>query len=82
MTDSYAWWRMARKEKDLLREQRLMGMFGGVPGGAPYFWVQEGSTPEGAEGAAKAGIKPTHFVESALNDSEEAIWAGIEGAIE
>jgi hypothetical protein len=48
-------------------------MFGGQPGNAPYFWVQEGSMPEGAAGAAKAAITPTHFVAEALDGVD--VWS-------
>ena len=49
---------------------RERGMFGGMSGKAPYMWVQDGSTPGGAAGASKAGIKPTGFLEKALEQTD------------
>jgi hypothetical protein len=72
MGSIYAWWNLSKKQKKLLNEMRdNAGMFGGTPGRAPYFWIQEGThNPAGAKGS---GITPTHFVENTLNDIQESI---------
>src|SRR3989304_3186288 len=62
----FAWWMLSRNQKEILQQQRFSGRFGGVPGQSRYFWVQEGSDERGAQGAAKAGIRPTKFVERQL----------------
>lgn len=67
MSSQLAWWMLSQKDKDTLQQMRGRGMFGGMPGKAPYMWVQEGSTTGGAAGAAGAGITPTHFIEKALD---------------
>lgn len=66
MGSQLAWWMLSQKNKDTLQQMRGRGMFGGMPGKAPYMWVQEGSTAGGAAGAAGAGITPTHFIKNAL----------------
>jgi len=58
---------------------RQAGMFGGMPGRAPYMWVQEGSiNPASAEAAA---IEPTRFVENAIFAAEPRIDAAIESIL-
>ncbi len=78
----FAWWNLSRKQKQLLQQQRFAGRFGGTPGQARYFWVQEGSTERGARGAAKAGITPTHFVQNALDRTEDTVADIITRALE
>ena len=69
----YAWWNLTKEQKLTLANARKSGMFGGMSNLAPYMWVQEGSTPEGREGAAAAGISPTQFVEYALSSTEGSV---------
>jgi hypothetical protein len=68
----FAWWNLTRQQKEALQEQREAGRFGGIPGHAPYFWVQEGSIV-GAGPAQKAGKTPTYFIEKSLGEAEGAI---------
>ena len=81
MESKYAWFYLSRFQKELLQAQRRAGRFGGETsigvGKAPYFWVQEGSTPEGRIGASKANVKPTFFVRDGIQRSEGAIWREI-----
>lgn len=68
----FAWWWLSKAQKGWLHEFRQTGQFGGRPGKAPYFWVQDGSTMEGLRGADEAGIIPTGFTfeaESVFNAS-------------
>lgn len=69
----YAWWNLSKAQKLALSNARKSGMFGGIPNVAPYMWVQEGSTPEGEAGAAAAAIRPTRFIEIALDSSENVV---------
>ena len=78
----FAWWMLSRNQKEILQQQRFSGRFGGVPGQSRYFWVQEGSDERGAQGAAKAGIRPTKFVESALESTEGSVADVIASAME
>jgi hypothetical protein len=75
----YAWWWLTPEQKDALQAARRGGMFGGETsigvGRAPYFWVQEGSTTEGASGADKAAITPRKFVENAMEKFEDIVDA-------
>lgn len=41
VVSAYAWWLLHQTEKDKLQEARSMGMFGGMPGRAPYWHVAE-----------------------------------------
>lgn len=72
----FAWWYLSKRQKQQLRELRLAGEFGGTPGKAPYFWVQDGTTPEGLRGADEAGITPTGFMFDA-ESSFNAKWADV-----
>jgi len=67
VTSRFAWWYLTDDQKRKLMVQRGTGMFGGTPGKAPYMWVQDGSTPEGAAGASKAGVEPKHFLDKAVS---------------
>jgi hypothetical protein len=80
MGSMYAWWNLSKDKKAALLLARTKGMFGGGPG-APYFWVQEGSTDSGAGGARAAGIKPTFFVKNALDATQETVASMIERAL-
>jgi len=76
----FAWWNLSKEQKAVLQEQREMGRFGGVPGHAPYFWVQEG-TIVGTGPAQKAGKTPTYFIEKSLEAAENAIADAIVEAL-
>lgn len=67
---SFAWWYLSRAQKQKLEELRRSGVkdVGGMGPKAPYFYVQEGSRPEMAASAKKAGIEPTGFVQRSLDD--------------
>lgn len=72
----FAWWYLSKLQKRQLRALRQAGEFGGTPGEAPYFWVQEGSTEQGRLSAYNANIKSTHFVAEA-EDAFDANWANV-----
>jgi hypothetical protein len=61
----YAWWNLSGEQKQALDQARDTGMFGG--GKPKYFWVQEGTI--NPEGAPKAGITATHWLDSALESA-------------
>ena len=68
----YAWRGLSKLEKQALQQERYKGSFGGNVsighGKTPYFWVQDAETPEGAAGASKAGITPTHFMRDIMGE--------------
>jgi len=46
-----AWWYLSHQAKQLLLSERLAGRFGGIPGQAPYWLVQEkGNVKSNVEG--------------------------------
>jgi len=50
----FAWWYLTRRQKEALKEQRMLGRFGGT--GKPSYWpLQEAGMPE-------VGIKARRFV--------------------
>ena len=65
-----AWWVLSGEAKATLQQEREAGRFGGETGvGAgrsPYLWVQDGTTPGGLAGAAKASIQPQEFLRTAM----------------
>ena len=52
---SWAWWYLSNKQKRVLAVQRRGGRFGGMPGKAPYYWLQE-------FGEETAHIRPQAFI--------------------
>jgi len=76
----FAWWNLSREQKESLEEQRNLGMFGGIAGHAPYFWVQEG-TMVGPGPAQKAGKTPTYFINKSLDAAEAAMADAIAEAL-
>lgn len=56
---SEAWKKLSPQAKKLLQQMRQSGMFGGVPGTAPYWHSQE-------VGNAKAEIKAKHYIQQAV----------------
>jgi hypothetical protein len=64
---AYAWWNLSHEQKVKLDQMRDAGMFGGTHGQPKYFWIQEGTI--NPEGAAKAGITPTHWLDEALESA-------------
>jgi hypothetical protein len=75
----YAWWKLSSDQKKVLDQKRDQGMFGGTPGKAPYMWIQEGTM--NPQGATRAGIKPTAFIENALAGCENSVADAIMGAL-
>jgi len=70
---SQAWWRLSRKAKQLLQQERLAGKYGGGYQGigtsrAAYLYPQSGDRPEWQDSADAADITPSHFIEAALVD--------------
>jgi hypothetical protein len=57
---SEAWWALSRQARQLLKEMRMQGMFGGTPGQAPYWHVQEVGEP-------KAEIEPLRYIRGAVD---------------
>ena len=56
---SEAWKKLSPQAKRLLQQMRQQGMFGGVPGTAPYWYSQE-------VGNAKAEIKAKRYIQKAV----------------
>lgn len=56
---SWAWWYLSNKQKKVLAQQRRGGRFGGMPGKAPYYWLQE-------FGDEKAHVRPQAFMAFAV----------------
>lgn len=43
---SWAWWYLSRRQKQVLQQQRERGAFGGLPGRAPQWMIQEKGEPK------------------------------------
>jgi len=56
---SLAWWFLSRRAKELLLAERLTGRFGGIPGQAPYWLVQE-------KGEVKANVQARRYIARAV----------------
>lgn len=61
-----AWWHLSLNERYLLAIGRALGAYGGTPGRAPYFWIQEGTFTTPLARRAIRG-KQTYFVTRAVN---------------
>jgi hypothetical protein len=55
-----AWWALPVKTRELLDQKRDEGLFGGKPGKAPYWIVQEAGAPE-------VGISPIKYLRAAVD---------------
>lgn len=58
-TPNLAWHYLTREAKTLLLQERLRGRFGGTPGKAPYWMIQE-------EGNAGASVEPLFYIKKAV----------------
>lgn len=58
---SWAWWYLSKRQKEALDAARRQGKYGGQPGKAPYFWVQE-------YGDLEAQVEPQLFVWTAVRN--------------
>lgn len=67
-----AWWALPAEGKELLQQERLAGNYGGIGaigvGKSPYLYPQEGSFSSWEASAGKANIRPTKFVNIAVNE--------------
>jgi len=54
-----AWWALPLAARKLLDEQRNMGRFGGIPGQAPYWRIQDVGLPE-------VGIKGINYLSKSI----------------
>lgn len=59
-----AWKYLSREAKAKLEEARNAGMFGGIPGAAPYWLVQE-------RGKEIVGVAGTHYLQRAIKTWQE-----------
>jgi hypothetical protein len=57
---SLAWWYLSREARQLLRQERRQGRFGGQPGKAPYWYVQE-------HGNVNANLRARFYIRRALD---------------
>lgn len=59
-TKDWAWWYLTRRQKRVLQEQRQLGHFGGIPGRAPYWHIQEVGEP-------KAHVRRQAYIRRSIN---------------
>ena len=65
-TKSLAWWYLSYEARRLLDQKREEGLYGGIPGKAPYWMIQE-------EGNAGAEIQAQFYLKNTLEYWEDGM---------
>ena len=68
---SRAWWDLSMAQKMTLERERGKGRFGGIPGKAPYWWIQE-------VGSSGAGIAPQGYLQRARAIMDQTVPRAVE----
>ena len=74
-----AWWFLTKEQRKLLASQRYAGGFGGIPGHAPYWWLQETETYPKPPGFS---TPKSHFIEKTRPTIRERARSTVRNAID